>query len=152
MSLALIERDGLFALAGFAVGLRVRRILVGLTWVTLQEGLQFGRQIPWYVALRVAVPAGQGSLVTDARAQGNELADMTLEILIVLLLILVQGLFAMGEMAIVSSRRARLKQMADEGDKGAAGALSLAEHPSRFFSTVQIGLTLIGISPAPMAA
>jgi len=70
---------------------------------------------------------------------------MTLEILIVLLLILVQGLFAMGEMAIVSARKARLKQMADEGSKGAAAALSLAEHPSRFFSTVQIGLTLTNI-------
>jgi putative hemolysin len=70
---------------------------------------------------------------------------MTLKILIVLLLILVQGLFAMGEMAIVSARKARLKQMADEGNKGAAAALSLAEHPSRFFSTVQIGLTLTNI-------
>jgi putative hemolysin len=70
---------------------------------------------------------------------------MTLEILIVLLLILVQGLFAMGEMAIVSARKARLKQMADEGNRGAAAALSLAEHPSRFFSTVQIGLTLTNI-------
>jgi magnesium and cobalt exporter, CNNM family len=70
---------------------------------------------------------------------------MALEILIVLLLILVQGLFAMGEMAIVSARKARLKQMADEGNKGAAAALALAEHPSRFFSTVQIGLTLTNI-------
>ncbi len=70
---------------------------------------------------------------------------MTFEILIVLLLILMQGLFAMGEMAIVSARKARLKQMADEGNKGAAAALSLAEHPSRFFSTVQIGLTLTNI-------
>ena len=70
---------------------------------------------------------------------------MAIELLIVLLLILVQGLFALGEMAIVSARKARLKQMADEGNKGAAAALSLAEHPSRFFSTVQIGLTLCNI-------
>ncbi|HUL07525.1 MAG TPA: hemolysin family protein [Candidatus Acidoferrum sp.] len=70
---------------------------------------------------------------------------MTLEILIVLLLIVVQGVFAMGEMAIVSARKARLKQMADEGSKGAAAALALAEHPSRFFSTIQIGLTLCNI-------
>jgi len=70
---------------------------------------------------------------------------MAIELLIVLLLILVQGLFAMGEMAIVSARRARLKQMADDGSKGAAAALRLAEHPSRFFSTVQIGLTLCNI-------
>jgi len=70
---------------------------------------------------------------------------MAIELLIVLLLILVQGLFALGEMAIVSARKARLKQMADEGSKGAAAALRLAEHPSRFFSTVQIGLTLCNI-------
>src|SRR5689334_12939232 len=70
---------------------------------------------------------------------------MVIELLIVLLLILVQGLFAMGEMAIVSARKARLKQMAEEGSKGAAAALGLAEHPSRFFSTVQIGLTLCNI-------
>src|SRR5262249_2375508 len=54
-------------------------------------------------------------------------------------------LFSMGEMAIVSARKARLKQIADEGNKGAAAALRLAEHPSRFFSTVQIGLTLTNI-------
>jgi len=70
---------------------------------------------------------------------------MAIELLIVLLLILVQGLFAMGEMAIVSAREARLKQLAEDGSKGAAAALQLAEHPSRFFSTIQIGLTLCNI-------
>jgi putative hemolysin len=70
---------------------------------------------------------------------------MTLEIIIVLLLILVNGLFAMAEMALVSSRRARLKHAADQGDKGAKSALALAESPSRFLSTVQIGITLIGV-------
>jgi putative hemolysin len=70
---------------------------------------------------------------------------MTLEILIVLLLILLNGLFAMAEMAIVAARRARLKHAADQGDKGAKAALALAEHPSRFLSTVQIGITLIGV-------
>lgn len=70
---------------------------------------------------------------------------MTIDLLIVLLLILLNGLFAMAEMAIVSSRRARLKHAADNGDRGARAALALAEHPSRFLSTVQIGITLIGV-------
>ncbi|HEY7688124.1 MAG TPA: hemolysin family protein [Dongiaceae bacterium] len=70
---------------------------------------------------------------------------MTLEIIIVLLLILLNGLFAMAEMALVSSRRARLKHAADQGDKGAKAALALAESPSRFLSTVQIGITMIGV-------
>ncbi len=70
---------------------------------------------------------------------------MALEILIVLLLILVNGLFAMAELAIVSARRARLKHAAEAGDKGAKAALELAENPGRFLSTVQIGITLIGV-------
>ncbi len=70
---------------------------------------------------------------------------MTLEILIVLLLILLNGLFAMAEMAIVSARRARLKHAANQGDRGAKAAVDLAEHPGRFLSTVQIGITLIGV-------
>lgn len=70
---------------------------------------------------------------------------MTLDLLIVLLLILLNGLFAMAEMAIVSSRRARLKHAADNGDRRARAALALAEHPGRFLSTVQIGITLIGV-------
>jgi putative hemolysin len=70
---------------------------------------------------------------------------MTLEILIVLLLVLLNGLFAMAELAIVSARRARLKHAASQGNKGAAAALDLAEHPGRFLSTVQIGITLIGV-------
>jgi putative hemolysin len=70
---------------------------------------------------------------------------MTLQLLIVLLLILLNGLFAMAEMAIVAARRARLKHAADSGDRGAQSALALAESPSRFLSTVQIGITLIGV-------
>jgi CBS domain containing-hemolysin-like protein len=65
--------------------------------------------------------------------------------LIILLLILLNGFFAMAELAVVSSRPARLKQMAQAGRRGAAAALRLAEQPGRFLSTVQIGITLIGI-------
>jgi len=70
---------------------------------------------------------------------------MLAEIVIILLLILTNGLFAMSEMAIVSARKNRLQQKAEDGDKGAAKALELAENPNRFLSTVQIGITLIGI-------
>lgn len=68
-----------------------------------------------------------------------------MDILIILLLIVINGVFAMSEIAIVSARRIRLQQMAEEGDLGARAALALAEHPTRFLSTVQIGITLIGI-------
>ncbi|HSA84181.1 MAG TPA: hemolysin family protein [Patescibacteria group bacterium] len=68
-----------------------------------------------------------------------------MEILIVLLLILLNGLFAMAEIAIVSARKSRLKQQANQGNKKAQAALELAQSPNRFLSTVQIGITLIGI-------
>lgn len=70
---------------------------------------------------------------------------MLLEIAIVLLLIVLNGLFAMSELAIVSSRPARLKTRADRGDRGARVALRLADQPGRFLSTVQIGITLVGV-------
>ena len=70
---------------------------------------------------------------------------MYVEILIVLVLTLVNGLLAMSEMAIVSSRPARLRARADRGDHGAAVALHLLEEPGRFLSTVQIGITLVGV-------
>jgi putative hemolysin len=67
------------------------------------------------------------------------------EIVVVLLLVLLNGFFAMSELAIVSSRRARLKPLADRGHRGAQRALRLAEDPTQFLATVQIGITLIGI-------
>ncbi len=79
------------------------------------------------------------------RLDVDERVAMTLEILIVLLLVLLNGVFAMAEMALVSARRARLKHAADQGNRGAKAALALAESPSRFLSTVQIGITLIGV-------
>lgn len=68
-----------------------------------------------------------------------------MEILILLGLILLNGLFAMSEIALVSARKARLEAQANKGDKKAHAALKLANHPDRFLSTVQIGITLIGI-------
>jgi len=68
-----------------------------------------------------------------------------LEILVVVLLIFANSLFAMSEMSIVSSRKARLQQLANQGDSRAVTALELANAPNRFLSTTQIGITLIGI-------
>lgn len=67
------------------------------------------------------------------------------EIVIILGLILLNGLFSMAEIALVSARKARLEGQANRGDKRAEEALKLAEHPDKFLSTVQIGITLIGI-------
>jgi putative hemolysin len=70
---------------------------------------------------------------------------MSTDILLLAALIVLNGVFAMSEIAIVSSRRARLLQMADSGDKGARRALMLASEPTRFLSSVQVGITSIGI-------
>jgi magnesium and cobalt exporter, CNNM family len=67
------------------------------------------------------------------------------EIVIILLLVLLNGFFAMSELAVVSSRKGRLKQMANEGRRGARAAITLADDPGRFLPTVQIGITLIGV-------
>lgn len=68
-----------------------------------------------------------------------------LNILIVLLLIVANGVFAMSEIAIIAARKARLQEQAERGNKGARIALELSSAPNRFLSTVQIGITLIGI-------
>jgi putative hemolysin len=72
-------------------------------------------------------------------------STMLVQFLILLALLLLNGLFAMAELAVVSSRRIRLKQMAETGSKGARAALKLMEEPTRFLSSVQIGITLIGV-------
>ena len=68
-----------------------------------------------------------------------------MEILILLALILLNGVFSMSEIALVSARKARLEAQANKGNKRAKEALELANHPDTFLSTVQIGITLIGI-------
>lgn len=70
---------------------------------------------------------------------------MVNEIFILILLILVNGFFSMTEIAVISSRKSRLQQQAEEGIKGAKTALALAEKPTHFLSTIQFGITLIGI-------
>src|SRR3954470_5740706 len=68
-----------------------------------------------------------------------------LELLIVLLLILINGVLAMSELAVISARRSRLQGMIERRVRGARRALRLASDPGRFLSTVQIGITLVGI-------
>ncbi|AWI86962.1 DNA-binding protein [Methylobacterium sp. DM1] len=67
------------------------------------------------------------------------------ELTIALLLILLNGVFSLSELAVVSSRKARLSTLAKQGRRGAQAALNLADDPGRFLSTVQIGITLIGV-------
>jgi putative hemolysin len=70
---------------------------------------------------------------------------LPLQIAIIVALTLLNGLFAMSETALVSSRKERLRQRAEEGDRGARTAVELADEPTRFLSTVQIGISLIGV-------
>jgi len=73
------------------------------------------------------------------------LSNPLLQILIIFLLLLANGVFAMAEIAVVSARKARLQQLADEGNSKAHTALALVKNPNQFLSTVQIGITLVGI-------
>jgi len=68
-----------------------------------------------------------------------------MDFLLIALLTLINGLFAMSELALASSRKARLAAMEEAGDKGAASALKLLENPTQFLSTVQVGITSIGV-------
>ncbi|ADX47603.1 protein of unknown function DUF21 [Paracidovorax avenae ATCC 19860] len=68
-----------------------------------------------------------------------------MEIAILFALILLNGLFAMSELALVSARKTRLQKLIDEGDTGAIAAMKLGEDPTRFLSTIQIGITSIGV-------
>ncbi len=68
-----------------------------------------------------------------------------MEIIILIVLILLNGVFAMSEMALVSSRKFKLENLKKKGKSSAATALELSENPTKFLSTVQIGITLIGI-------
>ncbi|MHB9025367.1 MAG: hemolysin family protein [Armatimonadota bacterium] len=73
------------------------------------------------------------------------MSPMFLEALIILALILINGFFALAEIAIVTARKTKLRQLANQGKRRAKVAMSLAENPSIFLSTVQVGITLVGI-------
>ena len=68
-----------------------------------------------------------------------------MDFLLIALLTLLNGVFAMSELALASSRKARLTAMAESGDKGAQSALALLENPTQFLSSVQVGITSIGL-------
>jgi putative hemolysin len=70
---------------------------------------------------------------------------ISLQIAVVVILTLLNGFFVLAEMAVVSSRKVRLQQLAEEGSRGARIALSLADDPSRFLSAVQTGITLVAV-------
>ncbi|NCP88300.1 MAG: hypothetical protein CO094_03840 [Anaerolineae bacterium CG_4_9_14_3_um_filter_57_17] len=71
--------------------------------------------------------------------------NIGLEIFIIFILILLNGVFSLAEIAVVSSRKARLQQRVNQGQHGAQTALTLAENPNIFFSTIQVGITLVGV-------
>src|SRR5687767_2497647 len=71
--------------------------------------------------------------------------SITVELLVIFALLLVNGVFAMSEMAVVAARKTRLEHRAEDGDAGARAALDLAAHPTNFLSTVQVGITLVGV-------
>ena len=73
------------------------------------------------------------------------MSEVVIEIILLFALILVNGLFSMTEMAVVSSRRARLQSILEDGDKRAKTVLELLDNPNDFFSTIQIVITLIGV-------
>src|SRR5690606_22304993 len=73
------------------------------------------------------------------------LASGMFELVLVALLVLANGVFATAEMALVSSNQGRLERLASEGDRGARRAAELAASPNRFLSTVQVGITLVGV-------
>ena len=77
---------------------------------------------------------------------------VTVEIIVLFLLTIANGYFAMSEMAIISSRKSRLQQMAEKGSKGAHIAIELADKPTRFLSTIQIGITTISIITGAIGA
>ncbi len=75
----------------------------------------------------------------------QKLKSKGMEILLLFFLIVINGLFAMSEIALITAKRSRLLKLAEDGDKAAAIAIRLGHHPTRFLSTIQIGITSIGI-------
>lgn len=72
-------------------------------------------------------------------------SDLTLDFIIIIALIIANGLFSMTELAIVNAKKRRLEEMAESGNERAKKAFELAENPNEMFSTIQIGITLVGI-------
>jgi putative hemolysin len=73
------------------------------------------------------------------------MGGLWVEVVIILLLVLANGVFAASELSVVTARKVRLLQRAEEGDQGARVALDLSQAPQQFLSTVQVGITLVGV-------
>ena len=73
------------------------------------------------------------------------MSELSTELIIIFLLLLGNGVLAMAEIAVVSARKARLKRLAGKGNERAKQALDTANEPARFLSTVQMGITLVGV-------
>jgi putative hemolysin len=80
-----------------------------------------------------------------ALSGGEDMSRIAIEMLVLAVLILANALFAMAEIAVVSARKTRLQQQAQEGNKRAQVALELANAPNQFLATIQLGITLVGI-------
>ena len=68
-----------------------------------------------------------------------------MDVVLLVFLVLLNGILAMSEIAVVSSRKSRLQKLADDGSPGAQSALELSNEPSGFLSTIQVGITTVGI-------
>src|SRR5829696_4351588 len=76
---------------------------------------------------------------------GSLAARLSMEVLVLAVLILLNGVFAMSEIALVTARKTRLQKLIDAGDRPAIAAVKLGEDPTRFLSTIQIGITSISV-------
>jgi putative hemolysin len=87
----------------------------------------------------------RGTAIEHPLQLAGQMLGIGTEIVVVLLLLVANGIFAMSEISIVAARKVRLQQRADDGDRRAAAALALANAPSQFLSTVQVGISLVGV-------
>jgi putative hemolysin len=109
------------------------------------QDVPFGFLFPFFNCRRFKTPFLHRPFLFATLAYRINNRYLLMEILILVFLFLLNGVFAMSEMAIVSARKIRLQQSAQEGHFGAKAALQLANEPSHFLSTIQVGITLIGI-------
>lgn len=108
--------------------------------------MRAGAEVEVSLTLRSAFVVWLG--FAGAAATLRRMNSIALELAIIFLLLLANGVFSMTEIAVVSVRKARLRRMAEAGDNRARAALVLAESPNRFLSTIQVGITLVGILAA----
>ena len=85
------------------------------------------------------------TLAVNETSIGSVIGDVALKVLLLLVLILVNAYFAMAEIAVISLNDAKMEKMAEDGNKKAKLVLKLTKNPTRFLSTIQIGITLVYI-------